>query len=260
MEDRLRYLWLKTADALIPRITQLNVVISKFLEQLLCSLAPRTPILIVPPLVDTDLFQNDPTKQKAFKSSWQLNERPIVSYLGGYWNVDGVGVLLRAASKLAAMGEQFQLVISGAALEGRDCDDVPRLTEDLGLHNRTTLTGWLPTDQVIAAMSAAEILVVPKLDHIANVAGVPTKLAEYLAVGRAVVASHVGDIPLYVSDNEDALLCNPGDVESLTMALQRVLRDSALRDHLAYNARRTAIKEGAHQKLRWKLRGSITIE
>ncbi len=181
-------------------------------------------------------------KAKAFKTNWRLDGIPVVAYLGGYWNVDGVGVLLKAASKLATAGEQFQLVISGAALEGRDCDDVPRLTEELGLSDRTVLTGWLPTDEVIAAMSAADVLVVPKLDHIANVAGVPTKLAEYLAVGRAVVVSRVGDIPLYLSDNEDALLCDPGDARSLTTALQRVLRDPELREHLARNARQTAIK------------------
>ncbi len=242
MEARPRYLWLRTADMIIPRLTQLNIVISTFLERLLRSLAARTPILVVPPLVDTGLFQNQPARAKTFRTSWQLGNVLVVSYLGGYWNVDGVGVLLKAASELATVGERFRLVISGAALEGRDCDDVPQLMAELGLRDRTVLTGWLPTDEVVAAMSAADVLVVPKLDHIANVAGVPTKLAEYLAVGKAVVTSRVGDIPLYLSDYEDALLCDPGDARSLAAVLQRVLRDSELRGHLARNARQTAIK------------------
>ena len=242
LEDRVRYLWLTTADVLIPRLVQLNIVISRFLEQRLRSIAPRTPTLVVPPLVDTGLFQSQPSKAKAFRARWRLGDATVISYLGSYWNAEGVGVLLRAANELAAAGEQFRLVVSGAASEGVDCDDVPLLTEKFGLRDKVVLTGWLPTDEVVTAMSAADMLVVPKIDHIINHAGVPTKLAEYLAIGRAVVASRIGDIPLYLSDEEDALLCEPGDPLSLAAALRRLLKEPDLREHLAGNARQTAIR------------------
>ncbi|MEN6623949.1 MAG: glycosyltransferase, partial [Smithella sp.] len=103
-------------------------------------------------------------------------------------------------------------------------------------------TGWLPTEKVVGCMSAADILVVPKLKNIANEAGMPTKLAEYLSVGCPVVVSKVGDIPLYLADNEDALLCEPSDIASLADKLRVLIRDRALRDKLALNARSTALK------------------
>jgi glycosyltransferase involved in cell wall biosynthesis len=238
---RAQHLWGTAADLVTPRLTQLNIAISKLLEQRLRSTAPRTPTLIIPPLVDTDQFQRRPTEAEAFRTRWGIGDSPLISYLGGYWNVDGVKVLLEATAKLALSGVQFKVVISGAHLEGRDCDDVPRLVNELGLQQHVVQTGWLPTGQVIAAMSAADVLVVPKIDHVANQAGVPTKLAEYLAVGRSIICSRVGDIPLYLSHNQDSLLCAPGDPSALADALSMLIRSPELRDRLSINARHTAL-------------------
>jgi glycosyltransferase involved in cell wall biosynthesis len=74
----------------------------------------------------------------------------------------------------------------------------------------------------------------------ANQAGVPTKLAEYLSVGRAIASSCVGDIPVYLTHNQDALLCAPGDAGALAETLKRLIEDRTLREHLAANARYTA--------------------
>jgi glycosyltransferase involved in cell wall biosynthesis len=241
LEDLARAAWQRTADILVPRFTQLNVTISQLLEHWLRSVAPNTPTLIVPPLVDADLFHTRRIEAQAFRDRWKLHDIPVISYLGSFWSVEGVSVLLNAASQLIASGERFKLVISGMSLEGRECDNVPQIVQDLNLESHVVLTGWLPTEEVVAAMSAADILVIPKIDHVINRAGVPTKLAEYLAMERAVVVSRVGDIPMYLSDNRDALLCEPTDPHALAEALRRLLRDPALRRYLGGNARHTAL-------------------
>jgi glycosyltransferase involved in cell wall biosynthesis len=248
LQDRVRLFWLESADRLIPRLTQLNVPTSRFLEKRVRSIAPRIPTLVLPPLVDLDLFQSQWAKAQAFRIKWGLGNAVVISYLGTFWSVDGVGNLVMVASQLVASGEQFRLVISGAPDSRLDCDDVPALVQELNLHQIVVQTGWLLTDDVVAGMSAADILVVPKLDDIANVAGVPAKLAEYLAVGRAVVVSRVGDIPLYLTDHEDAILCEPGDLCSLAEALRELIHDASLRSSLAANARLAAEEHFDYRK------------
>jgi len=241
-EDHIRTVWHSVADALVPRNTDLNIGISRFLEQWLRAKAPRTPTLIIPPLVDTDLFQVRIHQAKYFRGKWQIGSDPVIAYLGSYWTVEGLAPLLKAASTIAATGERFRLVISGAAVPGRDCDDVPGMVKTLNLDRVVIQTGWLPTDEVIAAMSAADILVVPKTDHIANRAGVATKMAEYLSMGRALVATNIGDVPLYLRDGNNALLCQPNNESDLANKLRLLLNTPTERLRLGINARQTALQ------------------
>jgi len=241
LEDRARLVWHGLTDALVPRCTSLNIAISRFLEQWLRVKAPRTPTLIVPPLVDTDMFRVQPQEAQRFREKWQLGSTPVIAYLGSYWKVEGVATLLKSASALAAAGEQFKLVLSGAAVPGRDCDDVPYIVKEMGLDRYVVQTGWLRTGEVIACMSAADILVIPKTDDFANRAGVGTKMAEYLSMGQAVVATRVGDVPLYLHDGLNSLLCAPDDQSELTNALSRLLNEPAERSRLGINARQTAL-------------------
>ena len=55
-------------------------------------------------------------------------------------------------------------------------------------------------------------------------------------MGKPVVASAVGDIPWYLTDNEDALLTRPGDAEDMAQALDRLIEDPALRRKLSKQA------------------------
>lgn len=242
LEDRARRMWLETADRWLPRQAHLNIAISTFLAERLVSLAKNTPCLVIPPLVDPQRFTYDANKAAAFRSQWGLGDLPLISYLGTYWHVEGLAVFLRAVSELVRSGLSFRVAISGEAAQGLVCDDVPGLVQELNLQKHVVLTGWLSTDGVIAAMAAADVLVVPKLDHVANRAGVPTKLAEYLAMGRAIATSKVGDVPRYLVDGQDALLCEPGDVTSWTSSLRRLLESPDLCTRLGNGAREAALR------------------
>jgi len=242
LKDRLLLLRWNLSDKIIPRLTDLNLVISKFLQNYFYKVSPRTPIFISPPIVDTQLFCHQPQKTENFRSKWKLAEDIVISYFGTYWYVEGLAILLAAASLLKEEGLKFKLVISGKAHLGFLGDDVSALIKKYELGDVVIETGWLSTNEVISGMSVADILVVPKLDHTANIAGMPTKLAEYLAVGSAVVASRVGDIPLYLTDYEDVLLCEPSNPQNLAEKLRLLILDESLRKKLAIKSRDTAFK------------------
>ncbi|HMH43263.1 MAG TPA: glycosyltransferase family 4 protein [Pyrinomonadaceae bacterium] len=257
IEDRLRILWLETADALVPKLTQLNLATSALLERRVRSRAPSTEVLRFPPIVDPDLFQGEISNATEFRRKWGLEDTIVISYSGTFWHVEGINILLQAARQLTDSGERFKVVISGAPTDGMDCDDVSALVNEFNLQDVVVQTGWLTTSEVIAGMSAADILVVPKKNDIANRAGMPAKLAEYMAVGRAVVVSNIGDMPLYLTDGEDALLCEPGDPDSLAQALRRLLHDASLREKLATNARVAAAKHFDYRQVSASLESAM---
>jgi glycosyltransferase involved in cell wall biosynthesis len=239
----LRYAWQSCADAVVPRFSQLNVPISTYLDRWLKNKAPETPTIILPPLVDSDRFQSLPERARSFRDQWQIPpEKTLVSYLGSFWDLEGIAVLLKAAQQLMTEGWDFYLAISGDAVPGRANDDVSAMVQGFKMGQRTRLTGWLKTEEVLAALSAADITVVPKLNHVANQAGVPTKIAEYLSAAKPVLTSRIGDIPHYLKDGESAYFAEPGSVESLKAALKSALSDGPKRERIGLAGREVAEK------------------
>jgi glycosyltransferase involved in cell wall biosynthesis len=67
--------------------------------------------------------------------------------------------------------------------------------------------------------------------------GFPQVINEALAMGLPTVATAVGGLPSFLTDGETALLVPPGDVSSLAAAIERLVRDDALRERLQRNGR-----------------------
>ena len=66
------------------------------------------------------------------------------------------------------------------------------------------------------------------------------KLFEYMAAGKAIVATRAGQVVEILHDGESGLLIPPGDVRALTAALHTLLADAPLRARLGAAARHAA--------------------
>src|SRR5207244_7267866 len=111
--------------------------------------------------------------------------------------------------------------------------------EGLGLQGRVELVGPRPQSEIIreirqAAVLAAPCIVAPDGDR----DGLPNVIQEALALGTPVVSTDVTGIPEVVRDGETGLQVPQHDPEALALALERLLRDSELRVHLASEGRR----------------------
>jgi glycosyltransferase involved in cell wall biosynthesis len=61
-------------------------------------------------------------------------------------------------------------------------------------------------------------------------------LFEYMAAGKAIVASDLGQIADVLDDERTALLVDPGNPSALALALNRLSGDRELRERLGRNA------------------------
>ena len=64
----------------------------------------------------------------------------------------------------------------------------------------------MPREELFERLRTARVLALPRPAGSFSQAGLPTKVAEYLASGRPVVVTAVGDLPLYLRDGVDAYL------------------------------------------------------
>ncbi len=69
----------------------------------------------------------------------------------------------------------------------------------------------------------------------------PLKVYEYMAAGRAVVASRVGQLQTVIQHDVNGLLCPPGDAAALAAGLERLRSEPAVRARLGRAARATVL-------------------
>jgi glycosyltransferase involved in cell wall biosynthesis len=232
----------KHGESLLPRCSSLNIVISDYLARHVQSAAPRVPVVQVPILVDVDTFHARPESGASFREAHGIPaDAPLIAYAGGTWKLEGLAHLIQAFHSIHAAHPNARLCIAGDYVRDEQHDDVTGLAADGPGRDHIILPGTLTTDDIVYLYSAADVLVVPQIRHEFNKAGLPTKLAEYSAMGRAIVATDVGDVRKYFEDDA-ALICEPSSTSALADAISALLSDPDRRKLLAAGALRTSEK------------------
>src|SRR5207244_6637523 len=114
-----------------------------------------------------------------------------------------------------------------------------------GLAEKVFMTGLIDHERALELLAASDICVAP---HVPNpdgsrFFGSPTKLFEYMGLGKAIVASDLEQIGDVLEHERTALLCPPGDAAAAAAAVIRLLDDESLRARLGEAALATARSE-----------------
>jgi glycosyltransferase involved in cell wall biosynthesis len=139
---------------------------------------------------------------------------PRFLFLGRLAPQKGILWLLRSFARL---DEEAHLDVAG---EGDLRSAAEGFVRKNGLEDRVTFHGWVDRDQVTVLFRSARAVVFPSVWH--EPAGLVS--LEAAAHGRALIASQVGGIPEYTSE-EFATLVPPNDVSALTAAMASLSRD-----------------------------------
>lgn len=170
----------------------------------------------------------------------------VIGFVGTFGPWHGAPVLARAFVNDAHRVQNLHLLLVG---DGNELEATSELVKEGGLVNRMTMTGQVPPWEIPGYLDACDILVAPHvpLAEDTDFFGSPTKLFEYMASGKAIVASRLGQIGDVLEHGSTAWMVEPGSVDDLAEALLRVATAPELRNELGTNARRQAIKHHSWQ-------------
>jgi glycosyltransferase involved in cell wall biosynthesis len=169
-----------------------------------------------------------------------IDGRLVVGFLGTFAPWHGTHVLASAAAQVSK-AVRCHFIFVG---DGDQRSETESLMESAGLSAYATFAGRVAHAKVAAYLDACDVLVsphVPASDG-SEFFGSPTKLFEYMAMARPVVASRLGQIADVIIDGENGMLVEPGDAGALARAIERLAGDKALRERLGAEARRTVIE------------------
>lgn len=198
---------------------------------------PMQKMVVFPNAVDVEKFRPDPAARAATRKSLDLETNPIILFLGNFFHWHDVPTLLDAFALALKSHPNVRLVLVG---DGEYRSAMEERAAGLGLSHAVRFTGIVPHPEVPKYLAAADIAVVPYPPMQQKLWLSPLKLFEYMASGKTVIASAVGQINQVICDRENGLLVPPGDVAALASALDALLRDDTLRNALGEQARRDA--------------------
>jgi glycosyltransferase involved in cell wall biosynthesis len=213
----------------------------------------RPPFAVVLPSgVDLAAYDDLPPAAEA-RAALNLPEAFTASYAGHLY--PGRGIELMA--ELAARNPGISFVWAGGRAE-HVAEWTSRL-EARGISN-VRLLGFVPNAELPVVHAASDVLLMPYARRIAVSSGgdtaafaSPMKAFEYMAAGRAILAS---DLPVFgeVLHPGNAVLLPPEDVDAWNAALQAIRSDGTRRRNLGSQAR---LEAAAYD---WKRRAEKAID
>lgn len=137
--------------------------------------------------------------------------------------------LSREGSK-GGVKEDWQLVLVGG---GELIFDLEDLAKKLKIQDRVTFAGWQSDERLVKFYQAADLFVLPSTDR-SEAFGIV--LIEAMACGLPVIASDLPGVRSVVRNNVTGLLVPPGEVDSLSHAIEKILTDDNIRNSFSRNA------------------------
>lgn len=201
----------------------------------------REKIVLNPNAVDVELFRSG-IGGAAVRRDLGIKETDLLAgFVGTFGPWHGVVELAHAIKSLPESLPVRFLFVGSGSLHG----EVERLLAAERERGRVIFTGAVAHERVPALLDACDILIAPHvpLADGSDFFGSPTKIFEYMAMGKAIVASRLGQIGEVLSDHETALLVQPGSRDEIADAIVRLLNSRELRARLGVNARNVAVRK-----------------
>jgi len=149
----------------------------------------------------------------------------------------GQSVLAEAFARTTGRHPDWTLQCAGACGDGIEIEKIKRLIQEKRLEGSIQLL--VEYKDVTGLMRRAAIYVQSAFRE-----GLGLALQEALFHGCAAIGTRAGGIPELIDDGENGLLVEPGNVNELAAALERMISDNAFRARCAARARQSILDKG----------------
>jgi len=169
--------------------------------------------------VDTTIFNPNITPGIFFEKK---DGEIVIGYTGNARIWQGLPFLIESFSELKKNYPEFKLVLL--------CSENKKIEAEGVIY-----VDKVPHDKVASFSTACDILVIPRMQNEVNRISFPSKMMEYMASGKAIVASATSDAHKIITSGKDGIIFEPGDKEGFKKTLIS-LRGRSLRERLGNEA------------------------
>lgn len=147
-------------------------------------------------------------------------KKNYILFSGTLYEGKGYKDLIKAFATIASKYPDWSIVLAGNG----EVEQARELALQLGIIEQVNLLGWVNGDAKHKVFCEAKALCLPSYAE-----GFPMAVLDAWAYGLPVITTPVGGIPDIAIDGKNLLLFEPGDVNSLSVCLSKMISDTSLR-------------------------------
>lgn len=231
--NRFKFLF-RFIEKTINKLSDKIIVTSTGLKKLISSTGiSKDKINVISDYVVLNNFSSD-IYDAFLIEKYKLHNKKIVMYVGMLKEYQGIEYLLKSFLKIEKKCPDAVLVIVG----NTRCEEYKEVTNKMDLKN-VIYTGFQPHVTIQNYLSIADVVVSSRIDTDVTKGGFVSQLPEYMAMGKAIVATNVSDCDLMLQ-NDSGILVKERNTEEMADAVIKLLKQPGLREKIGNNAKNRA--------------------
>ncbi len=209
--------------------------------------------IVNPNGVDPEEF-NPSIDGSRIRMQYHLEDAFVVGFIGTFTKWHGVETLCDAAVTAIKRNPRLRFLMVG---DGDLKTTLEKKVAEMKHEEYFVFAGLIPHRDAPSYLAACDILVSPHLGFTDGTKffGSPTKLFEYMAMGKPIIASKLEQIGEIIVDSINGLWMTPGNQEELAEKILLLASDSQLRSRLGAQARKDCV-----EKYTWKINVNRALE
>lgn len=196
-------------------------------------------LVVLPNAADTEAFSRQ-YDNKSTRCRLGLNDEPVVMFVGGFYLWHDLGLLVKSFAQVVSKIPEAKLVLVG---DGRTRSMIEALVEEYSLQSAVIMAGAVEHRDVPKMLAIAAVAVAPNIQFFGGHGGSPLKIFEYMAAGKAIVATRTGQVAEVIQDGHNGLLVEAGDEHEWAETLISLLSNPEARNQLGQQARQQAVAQ-----------------
>lgn len=191
---------------IIPKFDGLLLISHALIKHFASKGCDNEKLMHFPMLVDFGRFDKEPKRIQHYGK--------YIAYCGNmYTDKDGVPNLIKAFDLFCEKINDVNLLLIGDNSNKQNFSIIENEINSSKFKNRIFCTGYIENTEIPDYLAGAALLALARPNNLQAQGGFPTKLGEYLATGKPVIITDVGEHSLYLKNEESAYLVMPDNVE-----------------------------------------------
>ncbi|MCR4439434.1 MAG: glycosyltransferase family 4 protein [bacterium] len=174
------------------------------------------------------------------RQRYALTGESVVGFIGSFSTWHGIENLAELMSRLQARAPAVKFLLVGTG--GRWKGWLERYVAEHGLAGSVIFAGYVDYQEMPEYLAAMDVVVAP-YPQLPFFYYSPVKIYEYMAAGKPVVSTAIGQIAEVIQDGVTGFLCPPDELDCLVQKIALLVGNPLLRRRMGQAARQAILEQ-----------------